>query len=211
MPTRILCPNCETALQFDEKKVTTPSIRLRCFKCSHVFSVDIANLKQKQNLQEEEKTFLENTSSLSPKKEDTEQIRLFGWLIVHDENTHTQSYSLNLGKNTIGRKSASVEVDIPIETQDKYMSRNHCLIEVIENKRGGYDYILANTENKNGIYVNADRAKKLKEGALIYLEDGATIQIGRTKVVLKTPNFVANKSAAQKSVEEMDYNQTIID
>lgn len=47
--------------------------------------------------------------------------------------------------------------------------------------------------------------------AQIFLEDGNTIQIGITKVVLKTPNFAANKDLAQKQVEELDYNRTIID
>lgn len=206
---RIFCPTCQAALQFDEKKVNAATINLRCFKCTHIFEVNIPLLKQQASVSEEEKTVIENLPT-SVKKEETKENEL-GWIVVHDENTESQVYSLKIGKNTIGRKSESVKVDIGIETTDKYMSRNHCAIEVNPNRRGGYDYILSNSENKNGVYINADREKKLKSESLIFLEDGNTIQIGRTKIVLKIPDFAANKDIARQKVVDMDYNQTIID
>ncbi len=44
-------------------------------------------------------------------------------------NGHT--FPLHIGKNILGRKAQSMSVDIPIDTEDRSMSREHAQIEVI--------------------------------------------------------------------------------
>jgi hypothetical protein len=54
------------------------------------------------------------------------------------------------------------------------------------------------------------RKIKLEPEDLIYLEDGDTIQMGRTKVVLQTTKAASNARDAARNVQSTDYSKTII-
>jgi ribosomal protein S27E len=139
-----------------------------------------------------------------------------GWLVIHDEYTESRTFSLRKGLNRIGRSSDSTprDVNICIETQDIYMSRHHCDIEVRQKPNGGYEYILSDRDyggkkaSANGTFLNA--RKRLTPNDEPILQDNDTIQVGRTKVVLKLPTVAQNAQDAANRVQQMDFFQTII-
>lgn len=135
----------------------------------------------------------------------------FGWLVIHDEYTETHTFNLREGINRIGRKahSTSRDINITIQTGDKYMSREHCVIEVTwRSDKNNYEYILSDRRSTNGTFVNTGR--RLLPSDNISLKDSDTIQVGRTKLILKLPSNVQNKKDAEDWVRHRDYAQTII-
>lgn len=141
-----------------------------------------------------------------------------GWLVVHDENAPPQTHALRIGRQVIGRKSMSKPCDVMIDTADSYMGRNHCIIEVKPNRSGGYEFFLSDVKMTNGIpeqmstngtFINA-APTPLKPKDLVYLNDGDTIQIGQTKVVLKTLQSSVSADEAKSTVEGSDYMPTVI-
>ena len=140
-----------------------------------------------------------------------------GWLIIHDEHTETYTFDLRKGINRIGRHSETTDqdVNIRIKTQDRYMSRHHCDIEVRwESGRNVYEYVLSDKAyqrkpaSSNGTFVNAGRRLSIRDEIL--LKDGDTVQVGRTKLVLKLPSAVSNLQEAESWVRESDFFKTII-
>jgi FHA domain len=147
-----------------------------------------------------------------------------GWIIVHDEQAVIQTHPLKIGINVIGRKPQEpmlAKPDIPIETNDMRMSKRHGIIEVLPKPTGGYHYKLYDVGkldpkcSLNGIYVNAlaQRLKTQFEGRpffeQIFLKDGDLIQLGRTKIRLKTPEFVQNARQAEDTIVSQDFGKTI--
>ena len=140
-----------------------------------------------------------------------------GWLVIHDEFTESRTFALRKGLNRIGRASDTTpkDVNIGIETQDRYMSRHHCDIEVRQKiSVGGYEYILSDRDYggkraaANGTFLNA--RKRLTPMDELSLQDGDTIQVGRTKLVLKMPSVAQNAQDAEQRVRQTDFFQTII-
>ena len=89
-----------------------------------------------------------------------------------------RSYSLQQGKNTLGRKAATSDATVQIETTDSFMSRNHIGIDV-ENQNGGIYCVLYNTRNRNKTLVNGNR---VEEGDRIELQNGTIITLGNTQL-----------------------------
>ena len=139
---------------------------------------------------------------------DTEQT---GWLIIHDEYTESYTFELRKGINRIGRDSDSTprDVNIRIKSSDKYMSRHHCDIQVRwQNGKNCFEYLLADKNSSNGTFVNA--GKRLVPDREVLINDGDTVQVGRTKLVLKIPSIVNNVRDAENQVHEQDFFKTII-
>ena len=89
-----------------------------------------------------------------------------------------RSYSLQRGKNTLGRKAATSDATVQIETTDSFMSRNHIGIDV-ESQNGGIYCVLYNTRNRNKTLVNGNR---VEEGDRIELQNGTIITLGNTQL-----------------------------
>ena len=98
------------------------------------------------------------------------------------------------------------------------MSRPHCTIDVRLNRRGILDFILqdgvirpdgSRKNSLNGTYLNG-KESRLHEQDRIYLNDGDTIQIGITKLVLKTGYSSDSRQQANQNVENMDYERTVL-
>ena len=89
-----------------------------------------------------------------------------------------RSYSLQLGKNTLGRKAPTSDASVQIETTDSFMSRNHIGIDV-ENQNGGIYCVLYNTRNRNKTLVNGTR---VEDGDRIELQSGTIITLGNTQL-----------------------------
>ena len=141
-----------------------------------------------------------------------------GWLVVHDENAVQQTHPLRIGRQVIGRKSVSRPCDIMIETDDPYMGRNHCILEVKPSRSGSYEFFISDVKMTNGVpeqmstngtFVNA-HPTALKPKDMVYLKDGDTIQMGNTKVVIKTLITVASAQDASRIVQDTDYSPTVI-
>jgi pSer/pThr/pTyr-binding forkhead associated (FHA) protein len=140
-----------------------------------------------------------------------------GWLIIHDEYTKSFTFKLLKGVNRIGRESETTDQDVSIriKTEDQYMSRHHCDIEVRwRSTKNIYEYVLSDKEyprkphSKNGTFVNG--SSRLNRRDEVLLDDGDTVQVGRTKLVLKLPSAVSQQQDAESSVREMDFFKTII-
>lgn len=189
---KIRCGKCDVILEVRKEVLNKDNPIVKCPKCKVINNIP---LKLLINV---------HTAERKNKKEE------IGWIVVHDENASEQIYPLFIGVNTIGRKSFSKPCSVMIETNDKYMSRNHCCIEVNKNRRGQFDYIIFEKNATNGTFINASVDKKLSMHDQIYLKDGNTIQIGHTKVVLKTKEIVLNIEEAHETVINTDYNKTII-
>jgi pSer/pThr/pTyr-binding forkhead associated (FHA) protein len=150
----------------------------------------------------------ESSQASSPQSSNPQEL---GWIIIHDENVKTKTYPLSMGKNVIGRNSDSTvaEVTLRVDTMDNYMSRNHCVLDVSKNKNGTYDYVLSDRKSLNRTFVNG-KSVAISTQDEVYLRDADCIQIGRTKVILKTLKVAGNAQKAKSSVTEMEYTQTII-
>ena len=147
--------------------------------------------------------------SAGPQKPIVEKKIIPGWLFVHDENTQMQSFDLKIGKNIIGRKS-SVDVDVPIETNDMYMSRRHCIIEVIQNRDGSFAFQLTDYKAVNGTFINGLTQKRLRTEDVIVLNDGDTIQLGMTKIVLRKYDHLNTRDEIQSEVKDKPYAPTVL-
>lgn len=110
----------------------------------------------------------------------------------------------------VGRLSESKPCDVMIDTEDLRMSRNHSIVEVAIKPNGQYEYLIYDCGSTNGTYINGDTNKKLTEYDLLYLRDGDTIQMGRTKMVLKTQKVVPNAAQAAQVVGKQGFNKTVI-
>ena len=196
---KIRCGKCKVVLEYDPEQLNKTKPRIKCPKCNAINEVPVNRDVNTEVVKNNEDTIIKSYNN-----EDV------GWIVVHDEKLNTKTYPLRLGVNVIGRKSISKPCDIMIETDDKYMSRNHCAIEVVKNRRGQYDYIIYEVSSTNGTFINASIDKKLSQHDQIYLKDGNTIQMGHTKVVLKTKEVAMTIDEAQKTVINTDYNKTII-
>lgn len=209
----VKCGNCGVQLKFNEHALNPERPAVKCPKCSAINRVQLPTPPPQAQPtppveQAPPKSFGESTKILDPSV--PEEPKELGWLIVHDENAPTQTLPLQMGQNIIGRKSVSKPANLMIETEDKYMSRNHCIIEVLAKVLGGYDYLISDIGSTNGTFINADDQNRLKEGDEYYLKDGDTIQAGRTKMVLKTAKVSRSASDALKTVIHTDYSKTII-
>ena len=135
-----------------------------------------------------------------------------GWLILHTEGKESNSYSLHVGKNRIGRVSTANVPDVPV-SDDMFVSRSHAVLVVRINDRNQYEYLLAdNAEvqgkpSMNGTYVNGD-STRIGDKPVI-LHDGDTIQVGVTKFVLKTADVAISVDDAVKLIQKLGYVETV--
>lgn len=91
-------------------------------------------------------------------------------------------YTLRNGRNIVGRKATTSSADVQIDTQDRYMSRQHCMITVTALADGSLKAVLKNYQNKNATTVDG---LELAEDDEIRLNDGNSITLGRTTITFK--------------------------
>ena len=114
--------------------------------------------------------------------------------------------------NHIGRLSHSTpsDINIAINTEDKFMSRHHCDILIKWSRSSNsYEYILTDRNSANGTFIN--EGKRLYRSEEVELKDGDNIQLGRTKIILKTAASASSSDDAELSVRESSYFKTIIE
>ena len=94
-----------------------------------------------------------------------------------------EKYLLYEGRNIIGRKGKTSAATIQIASNDRYMSRQHCCIDVTVLPTGNMKVVLSNYQNKNFTIINGHQ---LENGDKIRLSDGNTITMGETTVTFLT-------------------------
>ncbi len=220
----VRCPNtsCNTKMSVKEDSLRVATASVKCPSCKEKFNpFDRLPQTQKDEILNRQKEV--NNSPSNNKSEETEIYddknkgkQPVGWLVVHDEKTHSQTYDLFEGRQLIGKKNLSRPCDIMLETNDVYMGRNHFIIEV-ENHGGRYSYSLCDNKSLNGTYVETKvlsdferQMRRLNQGEEIYIEDGAIIQAGATKIIFKSLKTVNNKEQATQIVTNQKITKTVI-
>jgi len=208
-PIRIVCgnPNCKAGLLIKNAETLTSA---KCPRCGYINPLPPAPVSAPDNA---DATMLFGRMAVASLPLKPESL---GWLIVKDELTDTQTFTLQLGPNTIGRQSARRPATHVIVTRDEYMSRPHCTVEVRVGKLGP-EYILRDgaliddgwKSSLNGTYLNG-KEPRLSQYDQFFLVDGDTIQIGETKLVLKAGTSVGSQKQAAQAVEAMDYERTVV-
>lgn len=92
------------------------------------------------------------------------------------------SYELEEGQNIIGRKGTTSKATVQIATEDRYMSRQHCAINITVLPDGTKKAVLSNYQNKNLTSVDG---QEIETGDAIRLTDGNAITMGHTTVTFK--------------------------
>lgn len=95
---------------------------------------------------------------------------------------HGDSYELVEGQNIVGRKGATSKATVQIATEDHYMSRQHCVINISALPDGTTKAVLSNYQNKNLTTVDG---QEIEAGDQIRLSDGNQITMGHTTITFK--------------------------
>ena len=93
-----------------------------------------------------------------------------------------RSYPLSIGRNIVGRSGETSKATVQLASEDRYMSRQHCCIDVKRHLNGQIMAVLSNYQNKNVIKING---YKIKQGDSVQLSDGNSILMGHTIVTFK--------------------------
>ena len=110
------------------------------------------------------------------------ETQLGGFNVMHNScylKFGDKRYDLQVGSNSVGRKANSSQADVQIDTEDRYMSRQHAIINVRRLPDGSIKCDISNDKNKNATSING---ALLLQGDAIVLHDGDLIQMGNTTV-----------------------------
>ena len=115
-------------------------------------------------------------------------------LVFVCENCKKQ-FSIRLGKTkmkvpqkeerldeTEYKEAFGTVINVPIETSDMSMDRNHCVINVKRNKQGKLVYTLRDAPSLTGTFLNNEI---LGDKDRVRIEDGAIVTIGATTFILR--------------------------
>lgn len=199
---RILCPNCKAVLEVKNsqnemvKQITCPS-------CKTILQVKFQP-QQEQPQQEpiEAKTYI----APPPKPQvanngETQLVGNNGATMLGGPSVGTtrlatsavsegslrlvyndKPYYLKEGQNIVGRKGNTSRATVQIETEDRYMSRQHCSIFVTTLPDGTKKAVLSNYQNKNSTIIDG---QEIETGEAIRLVNGNRIIMGHTTIVFK--------------------------
>jgi len=190
----VKCEHCNAKLKVADSAFEKGIPEVLCPICKKKFKPQGINLDSNK---EENKP----TDSGNQKTSDA------GWLVVHDENTPQQTFTLKEGEQIVGRKSVSRPCEIMIETNDDIMSRNHFVVTVKKKSSGEFEYSLKDYASRNYTFLNEVR---LKQGDEYILQDGVTIQAGRTKIVFKSNKTVKTDKEATRLVRSQPKGKTVL-
>ncbi len=168
---RVRCPKCDNYITFDETKYSEgQSLVFVCDACKKQFGIRIG--KSKLNATRKEEVLDEQAN-----KQD------FG-SIVAIENVfgYKQVLPLQEGDNIIGRRNKGTEVQVPIETNDPSMDRQHCVLNVKRNKQGKVIYTLRDNDSITGTFLMNEI---LGDKDRVRIEEGAIITLGATTLILR--------------------------
>lgn len=172
---QITCPSCKTILQVKFQPQQEP-IEAPTYYASPKRPITDSGVTQLADVGGE--TVLGSglsgaTQLYTPTQKDTSTTRLtFGG----------KDYPLKEGQNIVGRKGITSKATVQIDTDDRYMSRQHCCIIVKALPDGTKKAVLSNYQNKNLTTVDG---QEIATGDEIRLTDGNSITMGHTTVTFK--------------------------
>ena len=170
---RIRCPKCENYLTFDETKYKEgQSLVFICEHCKKQFAIRIGKSKT------------EATRKEASPDENASRNEFGNIAVIENIFGYKQVLPLQEGDNIIGRRCVGNTIQVPIETSDMSMDRNHCIINVKRNKQGKLIYTLRDAPSLTGTFLNNDI---LADKDNIRIEEGALVTIGATTFILHTP------------------------
>lgn len=184
---RVKCPNCGVVL--DVKNSKNEEVKqIACPQCKTVLLVKFTPPKEPL----EAKTFLAPPKAASDNGATQLATGSFGatQLATADKKDCSDArlvfddhlYYLEEGQNIVGRKGNTSKATVQIATDDRYMSRQHCAINVTTLPDGTKKAVLSNYQNKNLTSVNG---QEIETGDAIRLFDGNSITMGHTTVIFK--------------------------
>lgn len=186
---RVKCPQCNAVL--DVKNSKNEEVKqITCPSCQTLLQVRFA--PQQEPI--EAHTFQETPQSPQPLDNGETQLAagLYGatQLCISAPQVHTHaellyggiSYPLAEGRNIVGRKGNTSKATIQIEAADRYMSRQHVVIEVTTLSDGTLKVVLSNYQNKNLTSVDG---QPIEAGDTIRLTDGNAITMGHSTLTFK--------------------------
>ena len=168
---RVRCPKCDHYIIFDETKYEEgQSLIFVCDECKKQFSIRIG--KSKLNaLRKEEKV------------DEAENKDAYGSIVVIENAfAYKQVLPLREGDNVIGRRSKGMNIEVPIETNDRNMDRRHCIINVKRDKEGKRVYTLRDNGSLCGTFLMNDL---IGDRERVRIDDGAIMTLGATTVILR--------------------------
>ena len=141
-----------------------------CENCKKQFSIRLGKTKMKVPQKEE-------------RLDETEYKAAFGSItVIENVFGFKQVLPLQEGDNKIGRRCVGTVINVPIETSDMSMDRNHCVINVKRNKQGKLVYTLRDAPSLTGTFLNNEI---LGDKDRVRIEDGAIVTIGATTFILR--------------------------
>lgn len=176
----IQCVKCKNDLPVPDVVFKFGIPKLVCPMCKMMFR-PVMDYESNGN-----KTVLLNRDNRKP--------RVFGKLIVNDENGSSQ-YELLFGKQLVGRKNKSKKCDIMVDTDDMQMSRNHFYIDVRASNEG-VNFMLSDAGSSNQTWLNNRKIDKNDN----LLKNGDVILAGNTNIIFRTDANTANSNAIDATV-----------
>lgn len=170
---QIICPQCAVILRVKNPQNKTEKL-ISCPKCGKKILI---RFKSQSTNEVGETQYRDNNTAGTTQLVDL-RVEQKSCMLVHEG----KEYELSLGSNTIGRKATSSSADIQFDIDDRYMSRNHSLINVRRLPNGNLKADISNSRNKNATMVNGNN---IEDGDVIVLHDGDTITMGRTTFIFK--------------------------
>ena len=185
---RIKCPSCGVVLDVQNSKNELVK-QITCPKCKAVLQVKFPPQQEpleaktyyappKQPVADNGATQLASSSyGATQLVTDTPKISTSAKLLYDGI-----SYPLEEGQNIIGRKGNTSKATIQIATDDRYMSRQHCSINVTTLPDGTKKAVLSNYQNKNLTSIDG---QPIETGDAIRLTEGNSITMGHTTITFK--------------------------
>ncbi len=168
---RVRCPKCDHYIIFDEKQYEEgQSLIFVCDECKKQFSIRIG--KSKLNALRKDETLDEQEN----------KDRFGSIVVIENAFAYKQVLPLKEGDNIIGRRSKGMDIEVPIETNDRNMDRRHCILNVKRNKQGQITYTLRDNDSLCGTFLMNEL---LGDRERMRIEDGAIITLGATTIILR--------------------------
>ena len=185
---RIICPKCKAVL--DVKNSQNEVVKqITCPSCKTILKV---------NFPQEQEPLEAKTFYAPPKQQsvDNGETQLAGGsyddtqLVTDSPKSACKAklmfggihYLLEEGQNIVGRKGNTSRATIQIDTDDRYMSRQHCSITVTTLPDKTKKVVLSNYQNKNLTSIDG---QAIETGDAIRLTDGNSITMGHTTITFK--------------------------
>ena len=184
---RIQCPTCKVVLDVKNSKNEAEK-QIVCPSCRTVLKVKFPPQQEPM----EAKTYIAPPKQPADNGATQLAVGISGATqlaadVPKQETTATllfggKTYPLEEGQNLVGRKANTSTATVQIETDDRYMSRQHCAVTVTTLPDGTKKVVLCNDQNKNATTIDG---MSIEKGDQIRLTDGNRIMMGRTTVTFK--------------------------